>query len=154
MKKSLKVLFLTFVFLSFFGILWGNEPKTTYLQEINSLNKLRFRDLVLPLALENNLVKQGTSVEDANNILIKLYPKLKLISQKKYLQYNDIALVCMQIYQLEGGLFYSITENRHYSFRELQYKGLISDDIDPMKKISGKQTYELLLKASKLKGII
>ena len=150
MKKSLKVLFLTFVFLSFFGILWGNETQTTYLQEINSLNKLRFRDLVLPLALENNLVKQGTSVEDANNILIKLYPKLKLISQKKYLQYNDIALVCMQIYQLEGGLVYSITENRHYSFRELQYKGLISDDIDPMKKISGKQTYELLLKASKL----
>ncbi|MBR2107111.1 MAG: hypothetical protein IJ937_07585 [Treponema sp.] len=150
MKKSLKVLFLTFVFLSIFGILWGNETQTTYLQEINSLNKLRFRDLVLPLALENNLVKQGTSVEDANNILIKLYPKLKQISQKKYLQYNDIALICMQIYQLEGGLFYSITENRHYSFRELQYKGLISDDIDPMKIISGKQTYELLLKAAKL----
>ena len=48
MKKSLKVLFLTFVFLSIFGILWGNETQTTYLQEITSLNKLKFRDLVLP----------------------------------------------------------------------------------------------------------
>ena len=101
--------------------------------------------------MENGFVKEGTSVEDANNILIKLFPSLKLISQKKHLQYNDIALICMQLYQLEGGLFYSITENRHYSFRELQYKGLISQDIDPMKKISGKQTYELLLKASNYK---
>lgn len=151
MQKSVKVLFLVFVFLSIFGFLWGNETKTSYLEEITSLNKLKFRDLVLPLALENGFVKEGTSVEDANNILIKLFPSLKLISQKKHLQYNDIALICMQLYKLEGGLFYSITENRHYSFRELQYKGLISQDIDPMKKISGKQTYELLLKASNYK---
>jgi hypothetical protein len=56
----------------------------------------------------------------------------------------------MQIYELKGGFFYSIFQNRHYSFRELQYLNIIPDTLDPMKKISGKETYNLLIQTSKL----
>ena len=67
-----------------------------------------------------------------------------------FLCYNDISLLVMQLFNIQGGLFYSIFQNKHYSFRELQFLGIISEDIDPVKKISGKQAVELFKKASKL----
>ena len=152
MQKRIKTLLFIFIFVLIFSKISGNEPNTNaqqdYLKDIQYINKIKFQDLVLPLCLQHNFVKEGTSVEDASNILIKLFPPLKKISQKSYLHYDDIALICMQIYNLEGGFFYSITQSKHYSFRELQYKNLISQDIDPMKKISGKAVYELFSQLS------
>lgn len=151
MKKISLFSIFTFLFLINFTSIYAAE--TEYLKEITNFNKLHFSDIALPLALEENLVKPGTSQQDAIKILLKTFPKLNKVNQKSYLNYSDISLICMQIYELKGGCFYSIFQNRHYSFRELQYLNILSNDIDPMKKISGKETYNLLIRTSKLQEI-
>lgn len=147
MKKSIKKLFLLFAILFAFSNLFGNDNS---LASIKTLNKIKFEDIALPIALEQAFVKEGTTNQDAQNKLLAMFPKLRHINQKSYLKYQDVALICMQIYNLEGGFFYTLTENRHYSFRELQFLNIISQDIDPMKRISGKDAYILFTKSAEL----
>ena len=147
MKKTVKKLFLLFAILFAFSNLFGNDNS---LASIKTLNKIKFEDIALPIALEQAFVKEGTTNQDAQNKLLAMFPKLRHINQKSYLKYQDVALICMQIYNLEGGFFYTLTENRHYSFRELQFLNIISQDIDPMKRISGKDAYILFTKSAEL----
>lgn len=151
MKKIYLFSIFTFLFLISFTSIYTEE--TEYLKEITTFTKVRFSDIALPLSLEENLVKPGTSQQDAIKILLKTFPKLNKVNQKSYLNYSDISLICMQIYELKGGFFYSLFQNRHYSFRELQYLNIIPDTLDPMKKISGKETYNLLIQTSKLQEL-
>lgn len=143
MKKYIfLVSFILFFFVSLF-------PQTSY-PTIESKNNLYFRDIAKILVEEFNLSKYDISPLEAENLLLSNYPKLNQISRNNFLCYNDISLLVMQLFNIQGGLFYSIFQNKHYSFRELQFLGIISEDIDPMKKISGKQAVELFKKASKL----
>ena len=50
---------------------------------------------------EQAFVKEGTTNQDAQNKLLAMFPKLRHINQKSYLKYQDVALICMQIYNLE-----------------------------------------------------
>lgn len=147
MKKSVKKLLILFGILFAFSNLFGNNNS---LASIKTLNKIKFEDIALPIALEQAFVKEGTTNQDAQNKLISMFPKLRHVNQKSYLKYQDVALICMQIYNLQGGFFYTLTENRHYSFRELQFLNVISQDIDPMKRISGNDAYILLTKSAEL----
>lgn len=147
MKKSIKKLFLLFAIFFAFSNLFGNDNS---LASIKMLNKIKFEDIALRIALDQAIVKEGTQSQAAQNKLLAMFPKLRLINQKSYLKYQDVALICMQVYNLQGGFFYTLTENRHYSFRELQFLNIISEDIDPMKQISGKDAYFLLTKSAEL----
>ena len=147
MKKSIKKLFLLFALFFAFSNLFGNDNS---LASIKMLNKIKFEDIALRIALDQAIVKEGTTSQAAQNKLLAMFPKLRLINQKSYLKYQDVALICMQVYNLQGGFFYTLTENRHYSFRELQFLNIISQDIDPMKRISGKDAYILFTKSAEL----
>lgn len=147
MKKSIKKLFAFFVILFVFSNLFGNDNS---LASIKTLNKIKFEDIALRIALDQSIVKEGTTSQAAQNKLLAMFPKLRYINQKSYLKYQDVALICMQVYNLQGGFFYTLTENRHYSFRELQFLNIISQDIDPMKRISGKDAYILFTKSAEL----
>lgn len=147
MKKSIKKLFAFFVILFAFSNLFGNDNS---LASIKTLNKIKFEDIALRIALDQSIVKEGTTSQAAQNKLLAMFPKLRYINQKLYLKYQDVALICMQVYNLQGGFFYTLTENRHYSFRELQFLNIISQDIDPMKRISGKDAYILFTKSAEL----
>ena len=50
---------------------------------------------------------------------------------------NGVSLLLMEAFKLRGGLFYSITKNPHYAYRELVYKDIITGRTDPEMAVSG-----------------
>jgi hypothetical protein len=52
---------------------------------------------------------------------------------------DAISLLLMRSFNIKGGLFYSITKNSHYAYRELVYKKIIQGRADPAMNISGER---------------
>lgn len=99
-----------------------------------------------------NMVSDDASEEDAFNILM----------EKKYFSAKDssgdlitLGKACeifSKAVDLKGGLFYSITHNSRYAYRELKAKGILPSDVDPSLKISGRDAIAILDGCSKFAG--
>jgi hypothetical protein len=62
-----------------------------------------------------------------------------------------LALILMRVYQLKGGIFYSIFKNRRYAFREMIYIGVFDEDDDPSDSFSGEKFLQILSRMSAIK---
>jgi hypothetical protein len=45
----------------------------------------------------------------------------------------------MRSFNIKGGLFYSLTQNSHYAYRELVHKKIIQGRVDPAMNLSGER---------------
>ena len=52
---------------------------------------------------------------------------------------DEISLLAMRSFEMKGGVMYSITKNKHYSYRELAAKKIIQGRTSPSMKITGRQ---------------
>jgi hypothetical protein len=52
---------------------------------------------------------------------------------------DAISLLLMRSFNIKGGLFYSLTKNSHYAYRELVSQKIIQGRADPAMKISGER---------------
>jgi hypothetical protein len=52
---------------------------------------------------------------------------------------EGIALLLMQAFAVKGGIWYSLTKNPHYAYRELVYKDIIQGKTDPEMTLTGEQ---------------
>ena len=67
----------------------------------------------------------------------KWLPKNALPEEKARL--SGISLLLMGAFDLKGGLFYSMTKNPHYAYRELIYKEVIQIKSDPEMTVTGEE---------------
>ena len=147
MKKTILQILFFFCFFSFSLSLTAEDNS---LEKLLNKNKVTLEDIAIPLAQEIGIYNNGNSVPEAIAALKRNYPKLKSIKENTQLRYRDIALICMQTNKLRGGIMYSFFENKRYAFRELVYLGAIDNNIDPMKKITGQEAYDLFIEVSSL----
>ena len=50
---------------------------------------------------------------------------------------GGVSLLIMKAFNFKGGLFYSLFQNAHYAYRELDYMRIIQGRTDPGMKVSG-----------------
>jgi hypothetical protein len=50
---------------------------------------------------------------------------------------EGISLLVLQSFGIKGGLFYSLTKNPHYAYREMVYQDIIQGRSDPQMPVSG-----------------
>lgn len=55
-----------------------------------------------------------------------------------------LALLIMRAYNLHGGIFYSMFQNRRYAFREMVYFGIFNRTDDPNDTLSGARFLSIL----------
>jgi len=67
----------------------------------------------------------------------KWLPKKASINDEIKLQ--DLSLLLMRSFNLKGGMWYTITKNPHYAFRELVHKDIIQHRASPDMKVTGEQ---------------
>lgn len=53
------------------------------------------------------------------------------------LTYGALAGLCMNTFDMHGGIMYSLTKSDHYAFRELQSRKFIDERRDPQEKVPG-----------------
>ena len=63
----------------------------------------------------------------------------KGVSPETPARLDGIALLFMRSFDLKGGIFYSLTKNPHYAYRELVYRSAIQGKTDPQMAVSGYQ---------------
>jgi hypothetical protein len=52
---------------------------------------------------------------------------------------DAVSLLLMRSFKIKGGLFYSLTKNSHYAYRELVHKKIIQGRTDPAMNVSGER---------------
>ncbi|MCL1927745.1 MAG: hypothetical protein FWG07_02990 [Treponema sp.] len=62
-------------------------------------------------------------------------------------QLQGVALLLMRSFNLQGGIFYSMTKSPHHAYRELVFKKVIRGTTDPLMSVSGR---DLLLMTGRL----
>jgi hypothetical protein len=57
---------------------------------------------------------------------------------------DGVSLLLMQAFAVKGGMWYSLTKNPHYAYRELVYQDVIQDRADPKMTVSGEHLLFLI----------
>ena len=57
---------------------------------------------------------------------------------------DGVSLLLMQAFGVKGGMWYSLTKNPHYAYRELVYLDVIQGRSDPQMTVSGEQLLFLI----------
>ena len=63
------------------------------------------------------------------------------VSENQTARLDGISLLVLNAFDIKGGLFYTLTKNAHYAYREMTYRNYIQGRVDPAMNVSG----ELLL---------
>jgi len=50
---------------------------------------------------------------------------------------DGVSLLVMKAFEIKGGAFYSVFQNAHYAYRELEYRNVIEDKTVPAMAVSG-----------------
>jgi len=57
---------------------------------------------------------------------------------------DGVSLLLMRAFAVKGGLWYSLTKNPHYAYRELVYQDVIQGRADPKMTVSGEELLFLI----------
>ena len=92
--------------------------------------------LVLEASGQLDAEKQ-ISADDAFNIAIQRgwLPKNTVANNAARL--NDLSLLVIQAFDINGGAFFSLFKNPHYAYRAMVYRGIIQGRSDPQMLVSG-----------------
>ena len=92
--------------------------------------------LVLEASGQLDAEKQ-ISADDAFNIAIQRgwLPKNTVANNAARL--NDLSLLVIQAFEIDGGAFFSLFKNPHYAYRAMVYRGIIQGRSDPQMLVSG-----------------
>lgn len=98
------------------------------------------------------LLGEDASEEDA----FKILSENKYFSEKEscdeLITLGKVSALFAKAVELKGGLFYSITHNSRYSYRELKAKGILPSEADPSFKVSGRDAIVILDGLSSIAG--
>ncbi|GHU14389.1 hypothetical protein FACS1894161_5030 [Spirochaetia bacterium] len=88
-------------------------------------------------AAEISASKEAGTVSDAFHYALEQGWLPKKASPDAPARLDSVSLLIMRAFDFQGGLFYSIVHNAHYSYRELLYKRIIQGRTDPAMPVSG-----------------
>ncbi len=88
-----------------------------------------------------------TTLEEFSLNALKRYAELsKIKDSTSALSYKEFSYFCTQVWNIPGGLFFTITRSPRYAFRELQSMSIIHPNVQPNDKINGTQALTIMTK--------
>jgi hypothetical protein len=91
------------------------------------------------LLLEASETLKTSNADEAFNYAVEQNWLPKKAAANDEARLDAISLLLMRSFNIKGGLFYSITKNSHYAYRELVYQNIIQGKSDPSMKLSGER---------------
>lgn len=58
----------------------------------------------------------------------------------------ELSIVCMRIFDMKGGLLYTLFPSERYAFRELKFLNILPQTANPSFNVSGKEAFNILSK--------
>ncbi|MCL2093213.1 MAG: hypothetical protein FWH12_03370 [Treponema sp.] len=65
---------------------------------------------------------------------------------------DDLSLLIMRAFDIPGGIFYRLTGNSHYAYRELQYLSIIQGRVSPGMEVQGDLLLSLINRVLSMEG--
>lgn len=132
MKKILVAVFCLFITCSVFA------QSADIISEILETEKATFGQVCYLAAVQQNLVDENASYEDAVKVLYEnsLIPNNE--DPQASIPLVDIAYIYSRLWPVNGGLMYRLTKGSpRYAFKQFQSDGILSKDQDPGDFVSG-----------------
>jgi hypothetical protein len=80
---------------------------------------------------------EGSGADAAFNYAARQQWLPKKAAPRDKASLEGISLLVMRTFGIKGGLFYSLTKNPHYAYREMVYQDIIQGRSDPQMPVSG-----------------
>lgn len=84
-----------------------------------------------------SLIPDESSYEQASEEIVKSKILYSIEDCNSPISLAEFSMLCMKTWNFKGGLFYSLFKNPRYAFKEMQSKGIISNESDPDQGVSG-----------------
>lgn len=95
-------------------------------------------------AMEQQLIDENSSYEEAVDVLKVNGQINKTVQVTDVLDYQQVAHVFSKIWNIHGGLMYTITGgSARYAFIQMKSDGVIASDIDPLQKAFGRDVLNI-----------
>ncbi len=138
-KVALVVLSITFC-------VGGFSQSAQKVSQIVEAQEVSLFDVAYFAATYLNVVETTTSGEYSLNALERYAELSKIKDPASALTYKDFSYFCTQLWNIQGGLFLSLTNAPRYAFRELQAMNIIYSHIQPNDTITGAQALTIMTK--------
>ena len=144
--------FLIFLLITLFSVVVVNAQSAEKISALLKTQQITKGQAAYLAATFKNLVGEDASEEDA----FKILSENKYFSEKEscdeLITLGKVSALFAKAVEFKGGLFYSITHNSRYSYRELKAKGILPSEADPSFKVSGRDAIVILDGLSSIAG--
>lgn len=131
----MKKIWITIIFVSFSSLVFSQSAEK--INDMIESDTVSLNDMAYLTATYLQLVENGTSEEESLTALDRYYGFSKISKNAEKLTYKDLAYFCMQVWDIKGGLFYTLTKSPRYAFIELQSKNIIPPTTQSNELVSG-----------------
>ena len=125
-------------------------------QAINSISKKEF--VTLEEVCYLSAVQQGLVAEDASfSAAFEFLTRINQIPANQQpdmpVPFANLSYIYAQTWNIEGGLMYRIFRSApRYAYKQLKHDGILSENADPSKYVTGIQSVEIFKKCQKKYG--
>jgi hypothetical protein len=139
MKKTTCGFVLLFAFIP--GIVsQSNQSIDTLLNE----DPASFGSTAVFILSASGMIEQDAPVESAMRAVALLNRRLGERDPLDPVRTGEFSLMVMRAFDLQGGIWYSITHSKRYAFRELAYLGFLERKDGPFRRMSGEDVLSTL----------
>lgn len=143
MKKLLSVLFVLFIV----GSVYGQSSKV--ISQILEEDEISLGQLCYLSVVYQGLANEDVNFKDAINILYERGQIPYAAYETNGVALINLAFVYSQIWDINGGLMYRITNGSpRYALRQLKSDGIIPSRYDPHRMVSGSEALDIFTACS------
>jgi len=132
MKKVLSLLFVLFLA----GTVYAQSADV--ITEILQSEEVTFGQVCYLSAVYQGFVEDDATYEEAINALYEVNQIPERYYESIAVPMANLAFIYAQMWDVKGGIMFKITKGSpRYAFRQLKFDGIIADNIEPAKIVSG-----------------
>ena len=139
MKKALALFFI--LFNTYFLALAQSADKISEIIESTNVN---YGQISYLAAIHAGLADETANQQQCLNTLEEKGFVQKGHSDTEQIPLEQVAFICAKTWNVKGGIFYSIFKNPRYSLKQLKADGVIPENSDPSKKLSGFEALNII----------
>ena len=132
MKKMF--IFMTVFCLAFFV----SAQRASFITEMLEAEKATYGEVSYLSAVYQGFVNESASYDEALETLQREGQVRTTVNKDAPLSFRELSAIMAKLWNIKGGLMFRITKGSGwYSFRQFKIDGVISNDTNPSKKVSG-----------------
>lgn len=89
-------------------------------------------------------IDNSAAPEDAFELLRQQLPRYSEVAADTAITVADLSLIGMELYEVPGGVLYALTGAPRYAYRDVRFRNILQDPVNPGDPVSGQLALQLV----------